>query len=172
MFFIYLKFYSLILLSASSQVYGTDYNQKYIKWNAANIENVEFQVNKLSPTLTYADESFQVVYGISIFTHLSAENHFAWKSELMRVLKVGGILFLTLHGEVFKSKLSYGEKEKFDSGRLVVKSSKIEGHRTYSAYQPVAFVHKLFNDHDIVHHKIGKGSGKLEQDIWIVRKVG
>jgi|GEM_PF-4770929 len=79
----------------------------------------------------------------------------------MRVLKVGGILFLTLHGEVFNSKLSYAEKEKFESGYLVVKSSKTEGHRTYSAYQPVAFVHELFDEHDIVHHKVGKGSGKL-----------
>jgi len=154
----------------SCQFYGTDYNEKYIDWCIKNISNVSFTTNKLAPPLNYKNETFDIVYGISIFTHLSKEMHFAWFNELIRVLKQGGILFLTLQGNGFRNKLTEIEKKHFDSGNLVVRSKSKEGHRTFSAFQPVSFVKKLIDTHEILEHVPGEvKNGKPQQDVWIIR---
>jgi ubiquinone/menaquinone biosynthesis C-methylase UbiE len=154
----------------SCQFYGTDYNEKYIDWCIKNISNVSFTTNKLAPPLNYKNETFDIVYGISIFTHLSKEMHFAWFNELIRVLKQGGILFLTLQGNGFRNKLTEIEKKHFDSGNLVVRSKSKEGHRTFSAFQPVSFVKKLIHTNEILEHVPGEvKNGKPQQDVWIIR---
>ena len=40
-----------------------------------------------------------MVYGLSIFTHLTELAQDLWLAELCRVLKPGGVAFLTFHGE-------------------------------------------------------------------------
>lgn len=61
--------------------------------------------------MVYENDFFDVVYGISIFTHLSKEMHYKWFNELMRILKPGGMVILTLHGEAFKLQLSEEERK-------------------------------------------------------------
>jgi len=155
----------------SCKFYGTDYNQKYINWCKKNISGVSFSINKLAPPLTYERNTFDIIYGISIFTHLSKEMHFAWFNELLRVLKPGGIMLLTLHGNAFKEKLTDAEKIKFEKGELVVKSNTKEGHRTFGAFQPVSFVKELVGSNEILEHIQGDiKNGKPQQDVWIIKK--
>ena len=159
------------LLDESCRCYGTDYNTKYIKWCVENIPEVTFKPNNLAPPLPFGDEMFDIIYGISIFTHLSAKMHYAWFEELLRVLKPGGILFLTLHGKVFKTKLSEAQRKIFDQGYLVVLSNTKEGHRTYGAYHPPSFVIKLASKTKILEYEEGGFiKGKPQQDIWIFQK--
>jgi SAM-dependent methyltransferase len=158
------------LSNGSCSFYGTDYNQKYIKWCAKNIPNVSFSVNKLAPPTLYDNNTFDIIYGISIFTHLSEEMHFAWFNELIRILKPGGIILLTLHGDAFKEKLTEAEKTRFEKGELVVKSNTTEGHRTFAAFQPVAFVKELIGSDSLLEHIPGEiKNGKPQQDVWIVK---
>jgi len=49
--------------------------------------------------MPFPDEYFDVVYGHSVFTHLSQNDHFAWLGEIRRVLKIGGYGFLTVCSE-------------------------------------------------------------------------
>lgn len=49
-------------------------------------------------TLGLPDSSFDVVYAISVFTHLDVTSEY-WLHEIHRVLKPGGIAFLTYHDE-------------------------------------------------------------------------
>ena len=160
------------LIEKSCRCYGADYNAKYIKWCAANIPEVTFKQNGLEPPLPFEDAMFDIVYGISIFTHLSEKMHYAWFDELFRVLKPGGILFLTLHGKAFKSKLPEAQKKLFDAGQLVVLSSTKEGHRTYGAYHPVPFVTQLVGNNRVVEFVEGGFiKGKPQQDVWIIQKI-
>jgi len=156
----------------STKFYGTDYNANSIAWNKANIENVEFNLNTLEAKLPYADNMMDVIYGISIFTHLSEPAHYEWFNELYRVLKPGGIMYLTAQGEATKIKLSSVELEQFNKGELVVRGKVKEGHRTYSAFQPKDFMQKLFSNMTIVEHVEAKWDGvsAVPQDVWIVRK--
>jgi SAM-dependent methyltransferase len=158
-------------IDSSCTLYGTDYNKKYINWCKKNIPDISFSTNKLSPPLSYLNNTFDIVYGISIFTHLSKEMHFAWFNELIRVLKPGGIMLLTLHGNAFKEKLTKAEKINFEKGELIVKSNTKEGHRTFGAFQPVSFVKKLVGSNEILEHIPGDvTNGKPQQDIWIIKK--
>lgn len=157
-------------MDKSCQFYGTDYNKSYIKWCKKNIAGVTFSSNQLTPPLQYEANTFDIIYGISIFTHLSEEMHFAWFDELIRVLKPGGILFITLQGNVFRDKLSREEKKKFDNGSLVIKAKTKEGHRTFSAFQPASFVRKLAKSNEILEHVEGiVNNGKPQQDTWVIK---
>ena len=157
-------------MDESCQFYGTDYNKSYIKWCKQNIQKVSFSSNQLTPPLNYNENTFDIIYGISIFTHLSEKMHFAWINELIRVLKPSGIIFLTLQGNIYRNKLTKEEKRNFDNGKLIVKSNTKEGHRTYSAFQPAIFVEKLIRGSEILEHIEGEiVNGKPQQDIWIIR---
>ena len=159
------------LLDESCSFYGTDYNKKYVTWCSENIPEVTFRPNQLEPPLPFEDNELDIIYGISIFTHLSESMHYAWFNEFMRVLKPGGVLFLTLHGKVFKVKLSETEQQQFDEGHLVVLSNSKEGHRTFGAFHPVPFVEKMAADSRILEFVEGVvKNGKPQQDIWIFQK--
>jgi len=154
------------------EYFGTDYNSKSIDWCSENIPRIHFNTNSLEAKLPYADNFFDVIYGISIFTHLSEQLHHDWYAELFRILKPEGVMFLTTHGDLFKVKLTDTEIDKYNQGKLIVRGKVKEGHRTYSAFQPKAFMETLFQDAEILEHIMptpeeGKG---LPQDIWIVKK--
>lgn len=159
-------------MGSSCKFYGTDYNEKYIRWCKDNLKGVYFSQNRLQPPLKFDNNTFDIIYGISIFTHLSKEMHFAWFNELIRVTKPDGIIFLTLHGEVFKNKLTDQEKDSFESGNLVVKAKTKEGHRTFGAFHPVSFINELIGNNELLEHVSGIiKDGKPQQDIWIIKKT-
>lgn len=153
--------------------YGTDYNEKSINWCNTNIRNANFNLNTIEAKLPYEENSFDIIYGISIFTHLSEEMHYAWTGELLRVLKPGGIMFQTLHGDNFLVKLTESEKCRYNKGQIIIRRNVKEGHRTFTAYHPISFVEKLFSKAKIIEHiVVDRENEKVapQQDIWIIRK--
>ncbi|HFS66894.1 MAG TPA: class I SAM-dependent methyltransferase [Flavobacteriia bacterium] len=155
------------------EFYGTDYNPKTINWCKKNLKNINFNHNSLQAKLAYDNDFFDIIYGISIFTHLSKPLHYDWFKELYRILKPNGILLLTTQGENFKSKLTKKELNNFNQGKLVVRGNVKEGHRTYSAFHPKLFMQKLFDEASILEHiePKAKNKNKPPQDIWIIKKI-
>lgn len=159
------------LLPDNCEIYGSDYNRRTIDWCNLNINNVQFSKNNLQPPLEFQNNFFDVIYATSVFTHLSEEMHYAWYSELKRILNSAGIIFLTTHGENCKSKLTRDELKLFEEGKLVIRGNVKEGHRTFAAYQPQEFMRALFKDFKILEHVTREPEGNyIPQDIWIVRK--
>jgi hypothetical protein len=113
-----------------------------------------------------------VIYGISIFTHLSEQLHYDWTAELLRILKPGGILLLTTQGDAFKEKLSENELQSYNRDYLVVRGKVKEGHRTYSTFHPPNFMKALFSKARILEHieRPAEHGRSLPQDVWIVTK--
>lgn len=160
------------LLNYNCDIYGTDYNEQSINWCKKNIENVNFNCNNLDAVLNYPDNYFDVIYGISIFTHLSEKLHYSWFNELLRITKRDGILFFTTQGKAFVSKLTLQEQNTFLAGQVVEKGNTKEGHRTYSAFQPFDFFSKIIDKNEIVEFVEGKLiNGQPEQDVWIIKKL-
>lgn len=155
------------LLGQDCEYFATDYNADSIVWCQQHLPGIAFNKNSIEANLPYADDFFDVVYGISIFTHLSEPMHYAWYNELHRILKPGGILFLTAQGDLYKTKLTVQERNQYDAGSLVVRGAVKEGHRTFSAFQPPVFMKKLFANASIEQHTEYASS----QDVWIVRKT-
>jgi SAM-dependent methyltransferase len=159
------------LFDPGCRFFGTDYNSKSITWCSENLPNITFALNDLSPPFNYKNHFFDVIYGISIITHLSREKQFDWIQELHRVLKKEGIMLLTSAGNGFMSILTQEEKVHFQNGDLVIRSRVKEGHRTYTAFHPLRFMQDLFSEFEILEHIEKEPSGNnLPQDIWIVQK--
>jgi len=78
---------------------GTDANAQAIEWDKKNLPGIEFNHNALQPPLAYADATFDLVYALSVFTHIPLQWQRAWLDELRRVLRPGGYLLCTVHGE-------------------------------------------------------------------------
>jgi ubiquinone/menaquinone biosynthesis C-methylase UbiE len=56
-------------------------------------------VSGLAPPLPFPDQTFDLVFGISVFTHLRESWQFAWLRELARTLKPGGLAIMTIMSE-------------------------------------------------------------------------
>lgn len=160
------------LVPADTQVFGTDANRVAIDWSRKNIHGVEFSTNCSSPPLTYGDASFSCIYGISVFTHLSAASHLLWRDELVRVLRPGGILIVTMNGQYYADReLSQAEQHRFDRGECVIHGDIKEGKKWFVAFQSSAYIaNDLFADLEIVEHITSPPVAHLRQEVWVVRK--
>jgi SAM-dependent methyltransferase len=54
-------------------------------------------VNKMSPT-SFDDDTFDVVFAYSVFSHLSEDLYARWLAEFSRILKPGGLVIATTWG--------------------------------------------------------------------------
>jgi SAM-dependent methyltransferase len=149
--------------------FGSDVNEKSLDWCKLNFPAIRFLNQQVLPPLDIAAQTFDLIYGISILTHLSLSAHFLWIEELKRILKPGGLLVLTTQGNAFKDKLMKSEIKDFDDGHLIVRGSVKEGHRTFSSFHPVPFMEKLFDSFVILKHISVENEGNV-QDVWIVKK--
>lgn len=150
--------------------YASDYDSDAVSWCSAHIPGVEFSHNELSPPLGIPDQFLDALYSVSVFTHLSEAQHHAWISELGRVLKPGGILLITLHGDQYCGKLLADELARYQRGELVVRSQVVEGSRLFAAFHPTDFVRSLLNDFEILAHIENPLPPYILQDQWIARK--
>lgn len=160
------------ILGPECEVHGTDYNEASIAWCRRNLPAVHFHHNSLLPPTDFPDACFDVVFGISIFTHLSEPSHYEWLAELHRILKPAGIALLTTHGDAFRPILTGSEKQAFDRGRLVVRGGVREGHRVFTAFHPPSFMRTFLESRFTIekHHPGTSQDWGIEQDHWILRK--
>jgi SAM-dependent methyltransferase len=79
--------------------WGVDIKAKHIDWAQQHLgPPMSFAVTTTSPHLPFEDGYFDLVYCLSVFTHM-IELADAWFLELRRVLRPGGYLFATIHDE-------------------------------------------------------------------------
>lgn len=80
-------------------LWGADLNLRNIEWLRRFLAPTlkVFQSTAL-PNLPLEDRSFALVYAFSVFTHID-ELELAWLLELRRILRPGGVAYLTVHTE-------------------------------------------------------------------------
>lgn len=81
-----------------AELYGVDYNRRLVRWCQHNLPGA-FSVNRLAPPLGFPDGYFDVLYALSVFTHLQVETQNDWLREFARVIRSGGLALVTLHDE-------------------------------------------------------------------------
>lgn len=74
---------------------GIDVMPLAIELSKANNPWCNFELTTALPPTRFADESFDLVYLYSVFSHLSEEAHLLWLAEFQRIMKPGGILIAT-----------------------------------------------------------------------------
>lgn len=155
-----------------SRFTGSDYNPESVAWCSANLPGIAFVENGLHPPLPFADASFDAVYNFSVFTHLSEAVQLAWAAELRRVLRPGGLLVCTTHGEAYRYLLTGADElRRFHAGLLVEQGNYTEGRKWFFAIHPEAFVRsKLLSGFDDVSRVVTRPEDRVLQDVWTARK--
>lgn len=75
---------------------GVDVDRRQIAWAARHLPG-RFEVIPAAPPTALGDGEFDVIFTISVFTHLDEEPQVAWLDELARLLRPGGLLLATTH---------------------------------------------------------------------------
>lgn len=124
-------------------VHGSDMNRGAVAWCRRNLPFATFETNELEPPLAFHDDTFDLVYALSVFTHLTEDLQRAWLGELARVLRPGGLLLLTTHGAAYDERLAPEERKQFRRGEIVVRWSQVEGTNLCAAYHPPRALERL-----------------------------
>lgn len=162
-----------LLANKKVELVGGDYNLKTISWCRENFPDISFVHNELMPPLSFPDDHFDVVYNFSVFTHLSKAAQDAWIKELFRVLKPGGLVICTTHGENYRYLLTTkSERARYESGEVVVQGGYSEGKKWFFSIHPEAYVrNSLLHDFHAVHsYPVERETGML-QDVWVGQKA-
>ncbi len=158
---------------ARGRLHGTDYNPILIDWCKRHLPFASFMSNGLTPPLPCEADRFDLVYAVSVFTHLPSDTQFEWMRELQRVLKPGGHLLFSTHGEKHTAFLDPAELDGFRCGHLIVKDAAHAGENRCIAYHPYAYVKdKLAVGFDLIDFAAGAAKGTNHQDIYLLRKQG
>jgi SAM-dependent methyltransferase len=142
---------------------GADYNPRTIDWCRTNLPKIRFFHNDLAPPIPAKSASFDVIYCISVYTHLSEPLHYQWIHEILRLLKPGGLFIGTFHGERYRNHLEPEEQRRFDAGHLVVRDRIREGKKNFAAYHPDDFVRSLLSSFGTVWSQEEPG---FQQTVW------
>jgi len=82
------------------QYYGSEVFRENIEWGERAFPEVIYLRQNTFPPLDVQDGIFDIIYAYSIFTHFEETLHLQWLSDLHRMLKIGGLIILTIHGEI------------------------------------------------------------------------
>lgn len=89
----------LLCHETSANLWAVDINQRHIEWIRRFLApSLHVFQNSILPQLPLEDNSFSLVYAFSVFTHIDAFE-LAWLAELRRILRPGGMAYLTVHTE-------------------------------------------------------------------------
>ena len=93
-------------------------------------------------------------------------------NEFRRVVAPGGYLIISTHGRRYLDRLSAAERDRFDSGHLVVKGNVTSpGSNACSAYHPEQYVRDhLARGFDVVDFRPEGATGNPRQDLYLLRK--
>lgn len=133
---------------------GTDTSPELVAWCQENLPGV-YTVNDPEPPTLYPHSSLDVVYAVSVFTHLTAGRQQRWLEEFARIIRPGGLLLLTTHGDRLAAEaLSDAELRDYRSGRIVVCYSRHEGSNLCAAYHPAGSLAQLTDEFEVVDHLV------------------
>jgi SAM-dependent methyltransferase len=88
------------------EVYGCDIDTEAISWCTKNLPQGRFQAVQPEPPTGYLADTFQLVVGYSVFSHLDADMQRAWLGEVQRILAPGGLFLVSVNGR-FVARFAY-----------------------------------------------------------------
>jgi 2-polyprenyl-3-methyl-5-hydroxy-6-metoxy-1,4-benzoquinol methylase len=161
----------LSFMISPSKIVGTDIDKQSIGWLKSNYAPFKaLDVNKIKPPTKYANATFDLVYGVSVFTHLPEDMQHAWLREMSRIMKPGGLGLFTTHGEKFYSKLAGSALREFTDRGFYYSVGKVtEGLPEFyqTSFQSHDYIYREWTKHfDVVAIR---REGAKQQDAVLVR---
>jgi hypothetical protein len=98
-----------------------------------------------------------------------------WLEEMVRILKPGGLLMLTLHGRrvAWRMGLSPGQFHQLEEQGLMVFGEEVAGANFCTAYHTYEYMSNLHETGlELVDFLEGGVRDTSEQDMYLLRKIG
>ncbi len=180
----------------ASRLWGCDPVEEMIELCKKQNKWCNFQKIATKPPTPFDSDSFDLIYGYSVFSHLSEEMHRSCLLELRRILKPGGVLIMTTRSRDFIERCAdmrkrpdqyaahsgprssasafpdtSGSLALYDSGGYCFTQLVQEGEWSYwgEAAIPKSYVLKHWTPHFTLLDYVDD-RGKCEQDVIVVRK--
>lgn len=78
--------------------HSCDPNADAIAWGNEHLSPIRFHVSPQEPPLPFDDGQFDLVYAVSVWSHLAEAAALRWFQEMKRILRPGGLLMATVQG--------------------------------------------------------------------------
>ena len=85
----------------ASKIWGCDPVPEMIELNKKQNKWCNFQLIDASPPTPFQDNTFDLIYSFSVFSHLSEERHLSILAEINRILRPGGLYITTTRNRRF-----------------------------------------------------------------------
>lgn len=164
-------------LNPSCRLAGSDIDKEAIAWARVHlIESADFTTNEPVPPTRHANGNFDIIYSISLFTHLDEPLQKLWLAELARILKPGGTLLTTIHGNFARASCTQDELKELDRNGIAFRVDrkgrfKLDGLPDFyqTTFHTRAYVAKVWSEFfEVVDHLEG-GLGQ-HQDLVVLRR--
>lgn len=83
-------------LSSDANIYGVDVDSRLISSAKQCVKTITFSEIQSMGTLPFADNSFDLVFANSVFSHLSEKSAISTLSELVRILNTNGKIIISV----------------------------------------------------------------------------
>ncbi len=153
-----------------TRLHGSDYNPYLVDWCIENLRFASYQVNGTSPPLELPDGELDLVYAFSVFSHFDIETQLEWMDELIRIVRPGGLIMLTVPGERWIALLGPEDRERFRAGEPVVLYPEQNGTNFCSALSPERHVRETLSRGMEVLDFVVDGAPDVRQDAVLLRK--
>ncbi|MEO8195991.1 MAG: class I SAM-dependent methyltransferase [Thermoanaerobaculia bacterium] len=151
---------------------GVDVDRHQIAWAARHLP-ARFSVIPPTPPTALAPASFDVIFTISVFTHLDESAQERWLAELRRLLRPGGLLLATTHApDIARSSpgVTAAELARLEEGGFLFRPS-VGPFNEQSAFHSEAYLHAAWSRHLEPRGFFSKALGSF-QDISAWERAG
>jgi SAM-dependent methyltransferase len=162
---------------------AVDVNERLIAFVRENMPFVEATTTSFNPPLPFGEGQFDLVYNVSVFTHLPLWSAMMWAGEMCRVVKPGGYLVTTYHGDHYRdivAQLSGAAVKELAATGFAGYSHPGEkdmppGSNSYTAFQTTAFTKSLFKGFELIRNYTSRRDGYQpysgHQDMAVFRRT-
>ena len=171
------------------EMHGCDVDQAPIEYLYKQVPSIQPLCSPNSPPLPYEANYFDAIYSVSVFSHLNEKAFLEWTKELSRIIRPGGLLVISIHGEhalnVTKGKDNIGDmgidesqfylaKSEFETEGFMWLPQKTSSSDIDVGQYGISFVNRKFIDRVIcptlrlVHYGSGEVGGW--QDLVVLSK--
>lgn len=147
---------------------GTDYNPFFVDFLRKTLPFAQVKLSTPETPVPFEDGSFELIYGISVLTHLDEAAQNAAVADLVRVLQPQGVLLLTVHGESRVGGLSPDERRLFNEGVMVVRTPEVSGSNACITWHPPSYINEWLGRYFTSVEVVPDGAPDVRQDVVLL----